>query len=209
MPCSKGNRSLPISNRIENFIGDLMGIKVEKTIKGETQSSSNKHGELVQSILEKNGFKILNSDSEKSPGLFYIPQPNGSQKFPDFLLMNISKKRNLKGEYKFKTLNFELKRGEKNYIHWNDGFPRRDSLYLYSDTSGYNLLFTGESIGENDRVRYESICSLMEELKSLSRITKGDSTFIFFPRKATKQRVFEGETDWEGVREILKGFMKN
>jgi len=198
-----------VSVLAESIFKSLLEVKVEKTIKGDTQRSSNLHLTNVEKILEDNGFKREKTSflQETSPGLFFISQPNGSQKFPDLLLVNVLRKR-LKSGFKTKTLNFELKKGEKNCILWNDGFPRLDSLYLYSDLSGYNVLFTGSKISEKDRESYVKICEYLEEVKSKTKILKKDSVFDFFPRKVIKQKMNKDYTDSEEVKKMFLEFLK-
>lgn len=203
----KRKNNLISKDLISSLISDFSSIKVNKTLKGATQDSSNTQTFLVENVLNKNGFqKTVSEANFKAPGFYYINQPEGSQKFPDFRLINVSRKRNIDGEYLFKSINLELKKG-RSYIYWNDGFPREDSLYLYSDISGFNLLFTGDSIKAEDREKYTSVCEMMNSMKEIFLKWSGKTTFRFFPRKATKQRVKEGELSSEPATVLLKNFL--
>lgn len=86
--------------------------------------------------MESYGFSRTNFVKKEIPklsdGYYYIEQPYGTQKFPDFLIINIV-------HNQVKILNFELKKGNSNVILWNDGFPQENSIYLYQ-------LFTSKSI---------------------------------------------------------------
>ena len=62
----------------------------------------------------------------------------------DFLLIQ-------KSRDTIRTLNFELKKSNDNRLLWNDGFPQENSVYLFSSTSGYNVLFSKNIVPEEVR----------------------------------------------------------
>ena len=69
--------------------------------------------------------------------LYLIPQPNGSQNWPDTALI-----------YN-KVMVFELKSGKTGKITWNSGFPVNNCIYVYNNYSlGETLLFMGEDRAE-------------------------------------------------------------
>lgn len=163
---------------IDFFIRDLLNIKPTLTKKGNTQTSSNNQLFQVILILEKYGFSKLHKNTlPTKKGLYYIVQPNGTQKFPDLLLYNLSSI--------LVKLNFELKKSNTDTIMWNDGFPDKNSLYLFSGK--YSCLFTGNSIPEEDRETYNLMCRCIEKLKK--KLKEKKTTFTFYPRKAISQKI--------------------
>lgn len=70
--------------------------------------------------------------------LYLIPQPNGSQNWPDTALV-----------YNNKVMVFELKSGKTGKITWNSGFPVNNCIYIYNNYSlGETLMFMGEDRAE-------------------------------------------------------------
>jgi hypothetical protein len=127
-----------------NIVSDLYNMKFKNNA-----FADKKHEKSVEDILIANGlnltidveileimknrdnnFKIINSLKGK---MFYIKQPFGSQKQPDFIIC-------VDGF----ILWIECKSG-KNNIVWNTGFPKKDILYVFSNkTKNCTTLFLGQ-----------------------------------------------------------------
>jgi hypothetical protein len=92
--------------------------------------------ELFDKRYVKNIIKTRNNLNLKD-GIYFIEELFGSQKSPDFMLINI------KNGNSCKYLEFECKSG-KNKIMWNDGYPRKDYIYYYYDKKELRgLIFSG------------------------------------------------------------------
>ena len=170
---------------IHKLIHDLENIKISKTIRGMTQKNSKIQTNMVIEILNKHNFKQL-PNIRKIPsqtGLYFVEQPNGTQKFPDFTLIS-------KLDEKETKLDLELKVGSKK-IMWNDGFPKREAVYLFSCTKYIDSkLYTGNIIEESDYQQYEDLCKLLKKInleKKVKTHSNPFSIFRFYVRKATSQ----------------------
>jgi hypothetical protein len=166
--------------QINNLIEQLRSIKSDKTIKGNTQNSSTNQSVQVKHVLEKNGFRNIDMVTEPI-GLLYKEQPNGSQKSPDFYLIN-GKKR----------IALELKKSNTNVIIWNDGFPVKDTLYLISCRDFTRLCIGNQLRTDKDVETYEKLC---ERIRILNSEFKNQSEFTFYTRKAISQKI--KETDFK------------
>ena len=135
---------------ITRFINNLENITLIKS-DSNTQNSSIIHSNKVKNILEEFDFSSLNVvpiHGQHSDGFYYIEQPNGSQKFPDFRLYNITVD-------SIFSIDLELKSG-KGTILWNDGFPKKDSIYLFTDTKkNISKLFTGCIVSNEIHEKYK------------------------------------------------------
>lgn len=142
---------------ITNFVSSLFNISCD-THKENTQISSQNHHKLFIDVLNKNGFSNMSIEKEiirsilksrnkrigKPDGIYYIEEPFGSQQYPDFILLNIHD-RTIKQLQKF-----ELKTGNKK-IKWNDGYPRKDGMYLYTDNKLHkSVILTRDHLFNDD-----------------------------------------------------------
>jgi hypothetical protein len=174
--------------RVTELIKDLSSITSKTTLGGNTQKSSKTHSTEVKFVLEKYGFKEHTNTIHRD--LVYKEQPNGTQSFPDFLLIN-----------KQKTLNFELKKSNTNTIMWNDNFPKINTLYLIS-CRDFTRLCTGQRLRTNkDLEKYEKLC---EQIKTLNLEFKNQSSnFTFYTRKAISQKIESSNNDFQDCYSIL------
>lgn len=166
----------------QKFIEKLLGISLNKTKGGKTQRGSNEQTKLVKIILSECKFEKLTLKTKPTKiGLYYIEQPFGTQKFPDFLLYNYI------DENDIRILQFELKKSNSKTLKWNDGFPQENSLYLFSGKS--NMLFTRDCVSSKDIELYHNFCTEINEIKEKY---KGVSKrFNFYPRKSLDEKIDE------------------
>lgn len=78
-------------------------------------------------------------------GINYIYQPNGSQKFPDFVLTDFTLQ-----------INIECKTSEKGNIVWNSGIAHKDMILLYASAhnkSNDMTFFLGKQRMPSDDIR--------------------------------------------------------
>ena len=181
---------------ITRFINNLENITLVKS-NSNTQNSSITHSNKVKNILEENGFILVNIEpiyGQSPVGFYYIEQPNGSQQFPDFILYNITPTVNI-------SINLELKSG-KGAILWNDGFPKKDSIYLFTDTKkNISKLFTGCIISDDLHEKYKERREMIHEQNKTRKI--GD--FNFTVRQSIYQKIVDLPND-ENVLILLKKF---
>lgn len=117
---------------VDSVCGSTMAIGTGSS----TQTNSGQQHNMFMRALTDNGFVNLMANSKKSkkrdkldnkpPGLYFIEEPNGHQKSPDFILYN--KKEG--GELLEQKV--ECKKSDGTTIIWNDGFPQLDTLYIVS-----------------------------------------------------------------------------
>lgn len=187
---------------LQKLIFDLESIKISKTIKGMTQTNSKKQTDMVIKILQNHNFKQI-QNIRKLPsqnGLYFVEQPNGTQKFPDFTLFSRFNDNESK-------IDLELKVGSKK-IMWNDGFPKKEAIYLFSCTKYIcSKLYTGFIIEDSDYKLYEDLCKLLKKINSDKKSkthTNPFSVFRFYVRKATSQQFdIKLLNDSENVHKLL------
>lgn len=187
---------------ITKFVSEIFNISCISQEK-KTQSSSKLHHKTFIDILTKNGFSELLIDKKKireiidstnkiinkSNGLYYIEEPYGSQQPPDFILFNIYN--NTIKEF----LKFELKTGNKN-IMWNDGYPKEDTIYLYTDNKlCKSIVYVGDYLLNDDTKKVLDkylilIKDMNENVKlELSNCSENASGFKIYFRKANSQNI--------------------
>lgn len=171
--------------KLRYIINDLENIIIKKTGYGQTQKQSQLQTNAVINILKYHGFKhIEKTYLNHNYKLYFISQPNGTQKFPDFKL-GICKN----GKILF--INLELKLGYGK-IMWNDGFPNNnETIYLFSCTKSYKTkLFTMAIFNNIVLNRYKEMCIdlklLNEKFKNYKKQDNVNdySKFSFYARKA-------------------------
>jgi DNA (cytosine-5)-methyltransferase 1 len=131
------NISLPLVNKKEHtqLNGKLLETCVIEVIEGHGFQKS----EETPLNINQNNFHHLDD------GNYYIYQPFGSQMSPDIILLRV------KNGFS-KTLYIECKTG-KNSIFWNDGFPCKNTLYVFSCRQDEKTrIFTSDDL-INDIVR--------------------------------------------------------
>lgn len=137
--------------RARSLLKDLENLKLKDLIElkeNENKSKEAIHLEAIGKILKNNKFVEIDvKDSEvrkkmrneiktnnitkysNKNGLHYFQQLYGTQQFPDFTAIKLV-------DYKIKAhLNIEAKttKDPHNAIFWNDGRPREDSLYIFTN----------------------------------------------------------------------------
>ena len=75
-----------------------------------------------------NIMKVSGYDEHK--GTHVIEQPNGSQNWPDFIIMRENN-----------CLCFEIKTGKGGKITWNSGFPKKNCIYIYKDMNDHRVYY--------------------------------------------------------------------
>lgn len=92
------------------------------------------HEESVEKIIIESGFKHKNNTNEKC---YYINQPNGSQKPPDFIVVDDNE-----------SIELECKSKKTGYKPmWNSSYPNRTNLYIFTNQKdNKTLLIPGNKI---------------------------------------------------------------
>ncbi len=177
-PDKDTSKNLDIKN-IFGFIESFKKFKIEATDKENTQNNGKMFENFVKdkfisigytdvSSKKKNIYKNLIDDIKKVynsnmtiPNTrsykcekILIQQPNGSQKTPDLLLVDISK-----DVIQFQPI--EVKTG-KNSATWNNTYPKQDWIYIFSGNNGVTY-FLGSSLITDDVVK------IFEEYKEIRK----------------------------------------
>lgn len=176
----------------------LLSSKGDNTFNGQV-NKTNKLEEIVEQFLQnsaelmnpaeslKNSLKSLD---EKIKGLenkpYYLCQPLGSQRFPDFvLLLPVNNEEHL-------VLYIECKSSKKGIPLWNCTYPKRMSnvIYIINKTSdGSVIVMNGlDAITEND---YKLLYSFNEKLENWKREVDDYNSklkqFYYYPRNMYTQ----------------------
>jgi hypothetical protein len=190
---SEYSKKILLINKVYKKVGELLSdvknIKKEKTRKGNTQDSEEKHMSCMESVFLK--YNIPEKSTDDSRGIFYQKHPNGKQKFPDYRLF-----------YKCKFINIELKSSGSKTILWNDGFPdKEDTIYIFTNTKeNSTYVFTCKSTPPEDIEKYRKQC---EKIAELNREFKGCGLFNFYTRKAISQKFVENKNDFIDCKNLL------
>lgn len=136
----------------ENFVKDKF-VSI-----GYTDMTSEKKGRYKNLIdtIKKNYdecLQIQNTNNYKCEKML-IQQPNGSQKPPDLLLIEITT-----DMIQFQPI--EVKTGKDNAT-WNNTYPKNDWIYIFSGRNGVTY-FSGKSLISNDIVK------IFDEYKELRK----------------------------------------
>lgn len=162
------------------FLNLLVNIKIYKD--SNTQNTSKKQHLQFIKILEENNCKEYRN-TFNNDGIFYVNQPNGTQQYPDFHIILI--KNNLKY-----ILNIELKSGNKK-IMWNDGMPRHNTFYLYTDNKSNNSLF----ISGNNEYFFKHMRCIVDVNKDMAIFKEyikkkyNNNIVNIYPRKSVSQKI--------------------
>lgn len=106
-----------------------------------------------------------------------ISQPNGSQNFPDVLIIA-----------DHVGIPIEFKSGKQDKIVWNSGLPRPDGVYVFHKYGGKNqattCLMGDEMIDHEDYVLLTAARRQMERVAAAcnERLTRNGSHFSLYPR---------------------------
>jgi len=190
---SEHSKKILLINKVYKKVSELLSaiknIKKEKTLKGNTQDSEEKHMSCIESVFLK--YNIPEKFLDDSRGIFYQKHPNGKQKFPDYRLF-----------YKCKFINIELKSSGSKTILWNDGFPdKEDTIYVFTNTKENTThIFTCKSTPTEDIEKYRKQC---EKIAELNREFKGCRLFNFYTRKAISQKFVENKNDFIDCKNLL------
>lgn len=178
-----------VYKKVYKLLIDMKNIKKDKTLKGKTQDSEEKHMSCIESVFQK--YNIPEKCPDDGVEIFYQKHPNGTQKFPDYRLF-----------YKCKFINIELKSSKTKTILWNDGFPdKEDTIYVFTHTTeNRTYLFTSKSTPPGDIEKYRKQC---EKIAELNREFKGESNFNFYTRKAISQKFLENKNDFIDCKNLL------
>lgn len=166
-----------------NLVDEILGVKVFKTQNGKTQQNSSSQQGCFEKIIKRHGFNELKKCDELTsiksgvychlnPGKYYIDQPRGSQRSPDYLLIHVSDK-----GYS-KIIEFECKIGCDG-IMWNDGFPEKTRIYMFSCTKfNKTSLYDGADLINKDALEvYQKFIKMRNEMNLLLRTKLATNDF--------------------------------
>lgn len=152
----------------------------------EAISSDNRQGEIL---------KIF---SKMTPGSF-LQQPCGGNNFPDFLIRDID------GTYKI----LEAKSAKENSIAWNDNYPKKDCIYVFSsEKENKTTVFLGQDvITEEQQEMFNRLTNDIDKLVKeanieMSKIDKYNRGWYFYSRPKYQQ--CQGQKDIEKDNRIQK-----
>jgi hypothetical protein len=180
--------------QVDSLVDSLCKMSMELGDDQHTQSNSQVQHTNIEKILSTFGYS-----ADASTQKYYLAQPNGSQKSPDFYLCSVD-------ESGTKTvISVECKIG-RNSIFWNDGFPRDDVIYVFT-CHKYNttkLILGKDMYTADDRKSYEKYTEIKNKLNKEFREEMAHSTFYPTFRGAWKQNNIDSlNSNIDEIRAIL------
>lgn len=188
------------------------------------------HESAVESILEQAGLDLATIEqlgiSKKAirtasvsqtvkPNIF-VPQPCGSQSFPDFIVSDSSGK----------IFYIECKSSKDDKIVWNSGFPKKEAIYIVSSgKQNIQSVVLGEDIWDEEEERlafeafsemkkiqeqyYAKLKSIGSKLRPYCREMYNDSNKIagHEDREQRIQRVYDsirGDVNGQSIKDIRR-----
>ncbi len=172
----------------------------------KTQQQENTQQNLVESILINNGFALKRNINEcENDGLYFIIQPNGSQKYPDLQLICVIDKTS-------HILNMELKSGKDWKIMWNDGYPRKNTIYIFtSTTKNKTLLLDYDDLITDDEMKdVIKAKDFIREINEKYCVGRNTSKFRISLRNNSSQniRMIYESYQWENKLPILYEYVR-
>lgn len=182
---------------IYKFVHDIKNIQVLKNYQTQLTSFS-QHTELkkvfaLHEIVELPKTTLYTEFVDVSDGIYFIEEPYGTQRAPDFVLIIISNhiiQRDSNGTARI--LGIELKTGNGK-IMWNDGCPEPKYIYVYTDTKlKQTIVFSGNDTTFCSTVTRNNYKNLVSQLKLINvklRDIANPDGFKFYIRKASSQTI--------------------
>lgn len=126
-------------------------------------------------VLETNGFSYLTKKVKPiTKGMYYVYQPNGSQRCPDF---NISCWDN--HSHKIWSIDIDMKQSNTDKIVLNDGWFNTNTIYVLSYKINNITIGLGQDIPSvQEQTEWERIAKIKKELNNGDKIV--DSLHIYF-----------------------------
>ena len=186
---------------INQLVTTLKKIQCHDTNLSFTQRSSDNHQKSVVNVLLQNGFSPTTKDynnKKLNDNCYFCLQPFGKQRAPDIILIRVKN-----GAKHIAKL--ELKKGNKK-IMWNDGFPKEDTLYLFTDykRSKTNLFCKHHLLSTDTELLFLKQC---ETIRKLNEKCKNINGFRFYTRKANSQNISDTLIHQNTTKEI-EAFLK-
>jgi hypothetical protein len=146
---------------------DLINKLDSKTKKNRGQGRAN--GNTTQEasfayLLEQNGITSIDKSVKTNmDGLYYIYQPNGTQRVPDFTVFECHE------TVKTWSIDIDMKQSSTNKIVLNDGWFNVNTIYILSYKSNV-LIGLGQHIpSEREKAKYEEVVKIKRQLNSVSK----------------------------------------
>jgi len=153
------------------------------------------HEESVEKIIIESGFKHKNTIStNETNACYYINQPNGSQRPPDFIVVDNNE-----------SVELECKSKKTGYKPmWNSSYPNRTNLYIFTtQKDNRTLIIRGNKITtpklETLLEKYKKDHKIFHDKfnKELKKLTKEDNPYDIsvYPRHMFVQNKHFDEKD--------------
>ena len=160
------NITEPISSDICLKLTELI-YKIYTLEYADNKFNDTNHEKNLENIILQNRFAKINKDEKPTMNNFFISQPFGSQKQPDFRVSS-------DGFY----IDIECKSGRTGYKPiWNSTYPNDETVYIYTNKRDNDtIIFTGSEKVIPSRLKTELEkykCSLYELTNNINKITRG------------------------------------
>lgn len=196
---TKGNKfDETVRDKLQQFLPGAKYIKTEDWCSKKKKSIYYNY----QKITSKNqfNFKALPPilDNGEQLNLMIIDKPNGSQKWPDLLVV-----------FNGIGLPIEVKSTKNDVIVWNGGLPKHDTLYVYNCYGkSKTTFFLGQHAITNDELLF-----LREKAKFMKSYNEkhGNNRWDYYIRNMnnSNQSFFENDNDRKKIKELEKKINSN
>lgn len=151
---SKGdNFDETVRDKLKYHLDGAKYISTEQWCSVDKDSIFTKHSEItLENKFDFSHLPAIN-DNGRQLDLMIVDKPNGSQKWPDLLVV-----------FKGIGLPIEIKSAKMDVILWNSGMPRADSLYIYNCYGkSKTTCFLGQHAINDDELQFLLIKSKLAE----------------------------------------------
>lgn len=132
------------------------------------------HEESVEKIIIESGFKHKLDKNDIDEKFYYINQPNGSQRPPDFIVVDNDE-----------SIELECKSKKTGYKPmWNSSYPNSTNLYIFTNQKdNHTLIIPGNKIItpklEEMLIKYKNYNKLFHDKfnKELKKLSKEDNPY--------------------------------
>lgn len=182
-------RSLKIKSLLRNL----------KQLKYSNNTFNSKiHEESVEKIIIESGFKHKNNTNEK---FYYMNQPNGSQRPPDFIVVDSATNESIELECKSKKTGYKPM--------WNSSYPNRTNLYIFTtQKDNRTLIIPGNKITtpklETLLEKYKKATKQLEitfnkEIKELSKEDNPYDIGVYARNMFVQNKHFDEKDDIDNI----------
>lgn len=173
------------SSKLKELLKKIKQIKYSEQLNSLSTFNSKIHEESIEKIIIESGFKKLKTLNMEIDN-YYVYQPYGSQKPPDFIVFHNNE-----------SIELECKSTKNSYKPmWNCSYPKKSCLYIHTNKNDKTLIIPGNKIItpklEELLIKYKNENKLLHDKwsKELNNLSKEDNPYTIdvYPRNMFIQK---------------------